>query len=87
MQVRVLVFRRRQVPDGDGELGRRGEVGVGDRQLQPFVPLARVLKGLVCRLYGYSKGLAVCPYLGGDVQLKVGAVDYTLSARFLHQPR
>ena len=74
MHVRVFVLGRGQIPDSNGYLCRGGNIGVGDGQLKPLIPYARILKGLVRSLHGYGKRLAVRPYLGGNVKLKVRAV-------------
>jgi len=74
VQVSVRVFGGRQVPDGDGELCRDGQVGVCDGELQPLAPDPRIFERLVRGLDGHSERLAVGPDLRRHIELKVGAV-------------
>ena len=73
VHVRISILKRRQVPQSEGELGRGWKVGIGDRQLEPFVPYSSILKRFVGGLDGNGEGLAICPYLRSHIQFEVGA--------------
>lgn len=61
---------RRQVPDGDGELGVDGEGAVVNGQLEPLVPDTAVFVMLVGRLGVDGQGLGGSEGLDGDIELR-----------------
>jgi hypothetical protein len=71
MPIGVLVFSRGKIPYSYCDLRRYREIRVCDWKTEPFVPYSRVFERLVRCLDGNGEGLALSPYLGSNVELRI----------------